>query len=411
MTARDFRCAGARRVGLALGAATLLCLAAPAGAQLSDTDRARRIHDRIAGVPPSAETLSAMVADLGGGNVMQAASRAIGHPDFYRVTLKNLVTPWTNEEMTAFAPLNDYTATVIGMVRDDEDFRQILSGDILYVGGSGLPAYTRDSNELYEELEREADPATGKPYDLGDPNVLVRRSQSGVTGLPAQATAGVMTTRAAARAFFSAGTNRAMLRFTVLNHLCRDLEQMKDGSLPPDRIRQDVSRSPGGDSRIFLNNCVGCHAGMDPVAQAFAFYEFEYAGDIDSGRIVYTDRQVQPKYLINDQNFAPGYITTDDGWDNYWRRGVNASLGWGPGSGSGAGAKSLGQELAHSQAFAQCQVRKVFRAVCLREPASDTDRTAFQSMVSAFKSGTAQWQGPYNLKNPFAQAAAHCTQP
>ena len=42
----------------------------------------------------------------------------------------------------------------------------------------------------------------------------------------------------------------------------------------PDRIRQDVSRSPGGDARVFLNNCIGCHSGMDPMAQAFAYYNF-----------------------------------------------------------------------------------------------------------------------------------------
>ena len=397
----------------AVAAALAFCVAAPAVAQLADADRARRMHDRIAGVPPSAPVLSDMVADLDRGDPMQAAARAMAHPDFYRVTLKNLVTPWTNEEMTAFAPLNDYTATVIGVVRDDEDFRQILSGDILYLGagGLGLPAYALDGNAHYVALESEPDPATGQPYDLSDPAVLVRRSQSGVTGLPAQATAGVMTTRAAARAFFSAGTNRAMLRFTVLNHLCRDLEQMKDGSLPPDRIRQDVSRSPGGDSRLFLNNCVGCHSGMDPLAQAFAYYEFDYDEEIENGRLVYTDGQVQPKNLINSENFAPGFVTTDDSWDNYWRRGVNAALGWGAGGGSGQGAKSLGQELAGSEAFAQCQVRKVFRTVCLREPSSDADRAAFAGMVSAFKSGTAQWPGSYNLKNPFAQAAAHCTQP
>ena len=38
---------------------------------------------------------------------------------FYDVTLKNFATPWTNRDQTVFAPLNDYVATVIGMVRDD----------------------------------------------------------------------------------------------------------------------------------------------------------------------------------------------------------------------------------------------------------------------------------------------------
>ena len=66
-----------------------------------------------------------------------------------------------------------------------------------------------------------------------------------------------------------------MFRFTLMNHMCMDMEQVHDTSIAPDRIRQDVSRSPGGDSRVFLNNCIGCHAGMDPLAQAFAYYNFD----------------------------------------------------------------------------------------------------------------------------------------
>ena len=61
---------------------------------------------------------------------------------FYSVTLKNFATPWTNRDQTVFAPLNDYTATVIGMVRDDKDFRGMLSDDIVYVGSGVTPAYS-----------------------------------------------------------------------------------------------------------------------------------------------------------------------------------------------------------------------------------------------------------------------------
>ena len=132
--------------------------------------------------------------------------------------------------------------------------------------------------------------------------MLTRTTQSGASGLPANATAGVMTTRAAAEAFFIAGTNRAMFRFTLMNHMCRDMEQVQDTTRPPDRIRQDVSRSPGGDSRVFLNNCIGCHSGMDPMAQAFAYYDW----DETAGRIVYTPGVVRPKYFNNDTTFAPG---------------------------------------------------------------------------------------------------------
>jgi hypothetical protein len=315
---------------------------------------------------------------------------------FYTVTLKNFAAPWTNRQQDVFVDLNDYTATVIGMIRDDlVPFNRLLSADILYIGAAnlGLPPYSMSNNDHYVALEQQG-------IELNATN-LVLTTQSAMTDLPPPAIAGVMTTRAAAEAFFVAGTNRAMFRFTMLNHMCNDLEYVKDTTGIPDRIRQDISRSPGGDSRIFLNNCIGCHAGMDPLAQAFAYYDF----DEGQGRILYTPGQVQPKYSINADNFRPGYVTPDDRWDNYWRKGPNQFLGWDSGlPGSGSGAASMGRELANSDAFAVCQVKKVFRNVCFRDPVS-TDRTKFNLMVASFKNGG------YRMKQVFAEAADHCKGP
>jgi hypothetical protein len=190
-----------------------------------------------------------------------------------------------------------------------------------------------------------------------------------------------------------------MFRFTLMNHMCRDMEQVLDTTRPPDRIRQDVSRSPGGDSRVFLNNCIGCHSGMDPMAQAFAYYDW----DETAGRIVYTPGVVRPKYFHNDTTFAPGFATPDDQWDNYWRHGANSLLGWDTTQpGSGQGAKSLGRELAGSDAFARCQVEKVFRNVCFRPPSDSNDRAQVTAMTASFKSNQ------YRLKRVFAEAAAYC---
>jgi hypothetical protein len=101
-------------------------------------------------------------------------------------------------------------------------------------------------------------------------------------------------------------------------------------------------------------------------------------------------------------NFKPGYVTPNDHWDNRWRQGPNALLGWSSTlPGSGDGAKSLGAEFAASDAFAQCQVEKVFRNVCFREPSDGADRAAVSSIVTNFKSG-------YNLRHVFAEAAVYC---
>jgi len=394
----------ASRLSLTLLALTLLAAPSYGG----EREQALTIHNRIAGVPPSPAVLQAMAAKIAANDVAGAVRIAMDNEAFYSVTLKNLATPWTNRERTVFAPLNDYTATVIGMVRDDKDFRELLSGDYLYTSNAtGLPAYSTGNNDHYEAIETQG-------VSLRD--TLQERPQTSLNGLPEEATSGVITSRAAAKAFFIDGTNRAMFRFTLINHLCRDLEQVHDVTRVPDFIRQDVSRSPGGDSRVYLNNCIGCHSGMDPMAKAYAYYDFEHDVDADptgvSGALHYntagtldptTNSRVEKKYLQNANTFKYGYVTSNDDWVNYWRAGINSNLGWDAGlPGKGTGAKSMNTELAHSQAFAQCQVEKVFENVCLRKPADSADRAQLATIVQDFAAFG------YHLKQVFIDTADYC---
>ena len=143
---------------IAVVAALLLCVTVDAGSR----EQAQRIHNRIAGVPPLAVGLDemAILIQTGSGteveNAQAAAFLAMQHPDFYRTTLKNFSTPWTNRDQDVFAALNDYSATIIGMVRDDVDFREILSGDIVYLApNAAVPAYSTSDNRHYEELEQQ----------------------------------------------------------------------------------------------------------------------------------------------------------------------------------------------------------------------------------------------------------------
>lgn len=376
--------------------------------------QAKRMHDRLTGVVPSAAVLNSMEALIATGNAsdaIDAAYIAMNNKHFYNATLVNMITPWTNETQAAFpedmddeGTLNDYTATVVGAVRDEIDFRRILFDDILYVGAPGTD-YSYSSNAHYQALE-----ATGA--NLGDINVLIPVSQASKTGgvLTAADTAGVITTRAGAKAFFVDGTNRAMFRFTVLNHLCKDMEQLKDVTLPADHIRQDVSRSPGGDSRIFMNACIGCHTGMDPLTQSFAYYDYDKNNNV----LDFSNGTVQAKNLINENNFKPGFIVPDDSWVNYWREGKNSLLGWNStpltgNAGAGNGAKSMAQELAYTDAFARCQVEKVFKAVCLRPAGNTADRAAVDDMITKFKQPFNSTG--YELKRVFAESAAYCKGP
>lgn len=378
-------------------AAFSIGICAISSANADERDQAKRIHDRLAGVPPSELTLGNMTAAIVNDPVngpLAAANTAMLNPNFYTVTLKNFAAPWTNRDESVFVPLNDYIALVIGLVRDNYPFTDVLTSDRLYVGSGISPLPSVSSNQHYEALEQAMlDPAFDPLTDLSE------TTQSSVYALPPAATAGAITTRAASEAFFVAGTNRAMFRFTLMNHMCMDLEQVHDTSIIPDRIRQDVSRSPGGDSRVFLNNCIGCHAGMDPMAQAFAYYNFDEV----TGTMEYTDGTVQPKYFNNDTTFEDGFVTPDDAWENYWREGQNSVIGWdGALPGSGNGAKSLGQELASTQAFAQCQVEKVFESVCLRPPVDGTDRSQVDTMTTSFIGSN------YNLRQVFAESAVYC---
>ncbi len=156
-------------------------------------EQAKRMHDRIAGVPPTAAVLGAMETEIAAGRTQAAALIAMDNPSFYSVTLKNLVTPWTNREQTVFAPLNDYTATVIGMVRDDVPFNEVLSArhPLRRQRGPRAAGGFRDQQRRTTSRSKTAASTccTG----------LQRTTQSGVYGTPPAATAGVITSRAPRR--------------------------------------------------------------------------------------------------------------------------------------------------------------------------------------------------------------------
>jgi hypothetical protein len=399
-----------------------------ASVMAGNREQAKRMHDRLTGTIATNAMLDSMeaVMDNTPAGYVAAARVAIqNNPAFYNVTLKNFAAPWTNEPQTVFVPLNDYTATVIGLIRDSDnatkagatlhDFHEVLYGDITYTGGGSVPtAASASNNTHYEELER---------TDL-EAN-LIEVPQSSLNSLPTSATAGVMTSRAASEAFFIMGTNRAMFRFTLINHLCTDLEPLKDISRVPDMVRRDVSRSPGGDSRIFMNSCVGCHAGMDSLMPAFAYYDYntgtgalDYKQDTSlipnpDGADFANPNNVVSKFNHNETNFKYGYVARDDSWVNYWRDGQNGVLGWynaitpDPNDGliKGSGAKALGMELARSDAFDSCQVKKAFKAVCIRDSNDFTaDRDEVSRIAGLFKADG-------NMINVFAEVAAYCKGP
>jgi len=291
-----------------------------------------------------------------------------------------------------FVPLNDYIVTAIGMVHDDIPYNTALSADILYTLKGVTPAASAANNNHYQAADTNV-------VDIA--SNLVKTQQTVTYGYPSVAVAGLITTRAGAIQHFDAGTNRRGYTINVVNQTCHAMEQVTDTSLPSDRIRQDVAASPGSDSRVRLNSCVGCHSHMDPFAGAFAYYDFNET----TGAMVYTPGQVQHKYLINSTNNPAGYVTVDDSWENRIRMGGADTLifNYSPSTaGKGNGAASFGTEIASSGAFASCQVQKAFKAVCLRAPSSDKDSGEITTLTTAFQTG-------YKLKQVYADAALYCT--
>jgi hypothetical protein len=384
--------------GMLCGIAALSIFATQANAQATSAERAAAVslYSRLTGAPPLPTDLDNIANLLHSGQKEQAAAVATAAPNFYNVTLRNIFAAESNRDQSVFVPLNDYIVTAIGMVHDDMPYNQALSADILYTLKGVAPAASASDNVHYQNADNSV-------VDIA--SNLVKTSQTSAYGYSGAAVAGLITTRAGAMQHFDAGTNRRGYSINIVNQTCHAMEVVTDTSLPSDRVRQDVAASPGGDSRVRLQSCLGCHSHMDPMASAFAYYDFDETKGTAGGAMVYTPGTVAHKYFINASNNPAGYVTTDDSWENRIRLGGADTkiFNYDPAlPGKGNGAASFGQEIAGSDAFATCQVTKAFKAVCQRAPSSSKDFTEITALSTGFKSG-------YKFKQVFADAAIYCT--
>lgn len=352
-------------------------------------EQAWKLHNRLAGVPPIKTTLKDPLRDMevliAAGRPEEAAAIAMSHPNFYNIVLKNWIKPWTNREQTSRVELNDYVTTVLGIIKEDVPFTEVLSGDIIYTINGAPQAYSTMNNDHYKNAEAS---------NINLMSSLMKRVQSATTGMPSAAVSGVLTTRAAGDAFYSAGTNRRVNRYTFMNYLCHDYEELHDVNLPDFRVRRDVERNPGGDARTYKNQCVGCHAGQDAIGGAYAYYDF--VGD----KLVYTPNIVVTK-MNHNVYYADGFVTTNDQWQNLWAIGQNAKLGW-RGPTSGSGVKELGQMLSRSKAFSQCMAKKVFKLVCLKDAINTSDVELVNTLAGQFE------QENYSMKSLIINTSVGC---
>lgn len=384
-------------------------------------DKAWKLHNRISSLPPTAQELNQMVQLInqnpGRVGLEKAAEVSIESNGFYNITLKNMFKPLSNVNRDSRVVLNDMVATMIGAVRDSDakPFNRILYEDLVYVGPSMGPEgnsedeinnannlrYRTNDNRHYQEMER-------RKLNLKD--VLVERKLTETIktennpGAESESTrvlvnqvdgsAGVLTSRAYATEFFSAGTNRRVTRYTFMNFMCKDFEDLHDTSIPDFRVARDVDRAPGGDSRVYKNNCAGCHAGQDALRGALAYY------DEDDGHILFSPGQVREK-MNRGAIYMQGFLTQDDSWINTWTQGKNASLGWREPT-QGQGLKDWGRMFARSSGFAQCMADRVYRQFCYRSPDQD-EQQIINEFAEQFESSD-----NYNFKKLVTKTIAKC---
>ena len=399
----------------------------PLRAQLSleaSLDQARRLYERISSLPPSDNEVAQMAQLMAEGKTDQAAFIAMNNNGFYTLTLRNMFTPLSNEEKLLDLPLTDFAATAAGLVRDNEEFHQILHADVIYTANDEAQTYTQDftvgnppvivtlnsntperplrrANGAFDNVNNAGLPPEGKvrPIIRSDESyrdnlhysdlennfssnwieVLQKRTQSetiysasyvtpGDERVPLMDIAGLLTTRQFSSAAYSGGTNRRPYAMLMENFMCNNLESVHNSNLPDTYVRQDIDRSPAGDDMAFQTQCAGCHTHMDAASGAFVL--FDYRGD----------RTFWNSPDLNNPNnkifrlaglYPAGHRPTGNSWKNLLRFGPNSRLGFrqinGVGSlDQGTGLKSFGLLMASTEAFSECMVEKTFEQVCFR---------------------------------------------
>ncbi len=199
--------------------------------------------------------------------ISRAADIAVRESAFIDITIKQFLTPFTNVDRLPDAKLNDYVATGAGIIRDDLDFRKIMYDDIYYRGSATLSANTTpaalritawapNANTHYVDFAAKGYKLSSRVHLPPVASVTATETterqvkQSELPGFALlgkpNATSGVLTTRTTGEAFIQAGTNRRMFKFTLLNFMCREMENIHDTTQPDYMVRRDVLRDPFG---------------------------------------------------------------------------------------------------------------------------------------------------------------------
>lgn len=357
---------------------TLTILALTSIAFGNDDTKARMMWERLVGSYGDADQakVSMMSTKLASGDVRGAAAIATAEKRFIDYTVGRLVAPWTNRPQNPNIPAyNSTMALAQGIVRDNLDFRQFLTGNFLYVSNTTLRGKARTGTGLGTlGTTAVAPPAASRANEFNwqfiedngfsPSDSLVKQTGNQWSDGGSFSDFSGFYTLGTSKFLYDAGTNRRPVEFTFKNFMCTgaDLHPVMDTQVSDRYVGRDVDRS---DYVKYSNQCIGCHgAVLDSQRKAFAYL------DAPGGTTLNFLTTVAPKYANNNGIFPAGYIVSDNNWENLATHGPNQDLGW-RGSMSGQGINSYAQMIANSGRFSVCMVTQVFRQVCLREPTAD----------------------------------------
>jgi hypothetical protein len=153
----------------------VLCLCLPAFA--GRREQARKLYSSLTGLTPTEAEITIIAGKLAAGKSMEVSldiidSRAglSSKGSFYNVTVKNFASPWTNVDYTKMFPLTDLSATVIGYVRDNRPFNDILHNNSVYMaagikmsGKVSSTSTTNPSQMIYTNSSSRINTCSGVP--------------------------------------------------------------------------------------------------------------------------------------------------------------------------------------------------------------------------------------------------------
>lgn len=374
--------------------------------------RAALIYRRLTGqkIPIDSQIIKDMEVLLNQNRPIDAAKLATDQTGYYNYTLRFFGQKLSTINSTTKAPFSDFTATIMGFARDDKDIRDLLITDKYYLSnatalaGQTISPVATPANRLANVVRSNNHYTSLENALVFQPNInlaatLVEATQEvTVDGAGALVrnpdAAGILTSRTFMQDCALGGTNRRCYEQVMVRLACTKLEDISDVAAPDDRVRIDVTRSPGGDPAAYQNTCRGCHGNMDSMNGAFAYAEF-VNGEIllsnvrtantnlcgaNANAACFDVNRVANKYNQGvASGFSQGYRTTDNSWRNRAVTGaIGEYFGWrGTDSRSiataveASGINSFGRMIANSQAFSRCMVKKVYSTVCRREASAN----------------------------------------